>query len=377
MQTGGLKKARVSAMMGVLLSWGVSSASAEIAPEVMGKSTMGEPTPTWLMVHDAVGPAYVFDSATGDMQGLLSLSGFTPAVVVNLAEGRAYAAESFYSRGVRGVRTDVLTIYDLPTLSPVGEVEIPQKIAALPFPQYIEMLDDERHVAVFNLTPGMSVSIIDVEDQEFVDEISTPGCALMMAVAERGFLQLCGDGAVQLIRLGRNGKEIERIRSDAFFSLEDDPVFDKPVQTSRGWLLTSYHGLVYEVEVDGGEISISEPWPMLSEADREADWLPGGGQLVAFHQEQDLIFILMNQDGEFAQDSPGTQVWVYNREAQQRVAQIPLTQDGTNLFVSQDEHPLLTVTGVDAQLHIFDVKTLKQVRTISEVGVAPGLLQGF
>ena len=75
------------------------SSTAEIEPETMGVSTLGDPTPTWLMVHDGLGPAYIFDSATGDMQGLLSLSSFTPAVETNLAANEAYAAESFYSRG--------------------------------------------------------------------------------------------------------------------------------------------------------------------------------------------------------------------------------------------------------------------------------------
>ena len=54
-----------------------------------------------------------------------------------------------------------------------------------------------------------------------------------------------------------------------------------------------------------------------------------------------------------------------------------LEHPGSNLFVSQNDAPLLTVAGEDMQLHVFDVETLKHVRTISEVGFAPGLLQGF
>ncbi len=353
------------------------SSTAEIEPETISVSTLGTPTPTWLMVHSALGPAYIFDSATGDMQGLLSLSAFTPAVETNLDANELYAAESFYSRGPRGKRTDVLTIYDLPTLSPVDEVEIPQKIAALPFAQYIELMDDGRHVIVFNMTPATSVSVIDVKDRQFVGEISTPGCALIMGTKDRGFLQMCGDGSLQLIRLDADGAEATRVRSKKFFSVEDDPVFDKPLPTPAGWLLTSYFGQVFDVSVAGEKISISKPWSLLTEDDRAANWRPGGGQLIAYHAGQDLLFVLMNPDGEFSHDNAGTEVWIFDHSAQRRIARLPLTHKGTNLHVSQDDSPLLTVTGEDTQLHVFDVATLKLVRSISEVGTAPGLLQGF
>ena len=329
------------------------------------------------MVHDGLGPAYVFDTADGEMLGLLSLSRFTPAVQPNVAAGELYAAESFYSRGPRGDRTDVLTIYDLATLSPAGEVAIPQKIAALPFRQYIELLDDRRHVAVFNMTPATSVSIVDVKDRAFVAEISTPGCALIMGTPNRGFLQLCGDGRAQLIRLDADGNETARVRSEQFFSVEEDPVFDKPLRMDSGWLLTSYLGQVFELTVDDDNIEVSAPWSLLTDEDRAGSWRPGGGQFIAYHAGQDLMFVLMNADGEFSHDNAGTEVWVFNRATQRRIGRLPLQHRGTNLFVSQDRAPLLTVTGVDSQLHVFDVATLKLVRSISEVGTAPGLLQGF
>jgi hypothetical protein len=46
-----------------------------------------------------------------------------------------------------------------------AEIDIPDKAAALRIRQHIGLLDDERHVVVFNMTPGQSVSIIDVVDR--------------------------------------------------------------------------------------------------------------------------------------------------------------------------------------------------------------------
>ncbi len=87
------------------------------------------------------------------MQGLLSLSPHTPAVQPNPARKEFYAAESYYSRGVHGDRTDLLTIYDYENLSPIAEVEIPQKITILPLRTYIQLMGDGRHVGIFNMTP--------------------------------------------------------------------------------------------------------------------------------------------------------------------------------------------------------------------------------
>ena len=41
-----------------------------------------------------------------------------------------YITETFHSRGTRGERTDVLTIYDKANLQPIGEVVIPPKRAS-------------------------------------------------------------------------------------------------------------------------------------------------------------------------------------------------------------------------------------------------------
>lgn len=346
-----------------------------IEPESVGRETLATPTPTWVVVHGATGPGYIFDADDGEMQGMLSLSGYTPAIATNLQRGEIYAAESFYSRASRGDRADVLTIYDVENLNPVAEVEIPQKIAALPFAHYIALLDDDRHVAIYNLTPAASVSIVDVVDREFVTELSTPGCALMLAVSERGFLQICGDGTLQLIRLNRNGDEAQRIRSDKFFEITEDPVFDKAIATPAGWLLMSYAGEVFEVSVDGDNISISEGWSMANAEEQAAGWVPGGGQFLAYHNDTDLLFVLANPGGEFAHDNPGTEVWIFQRSSQRRIGRLPIEHMGTNILVSQGSPALLSITGVDSQLHVYDVGTLKLVRSIAEIGPAPGLLQ--
>jgi methylamine dehydrogenase heavy chain len=324
-----------------------------------------------------MGPANLFDADTGEMLGLLSLSAWTPAVEPSPARNEIYAAESYYSRQVRGERADVLTIYDRQTLAPSHEIGLPEKIAALPFRHYIGLLDDGRHLAVFNMTPGQSVSIVDVQARRFVGEISTPGCALVMPSVDRSFLMLCGDGTLQLIRLDRQGREATRVRSAEFFDIETDPVFDKPVATPEGWLLVSNEGRVFDVAVRGDAITVSEPWSLLDEADREGKWRIGGGQVMAYHAGLDLIITLMHVGEADTHEEPGTEIWIIHRSGQRRMARITLEAPITTLHVTPNDEPLLVAARQAGPIDIFDVRTTVKLRTIAEPGVTAALLQGF
>mgnify|MGYP002713303907 CR=1 FL=1 len=75
-----------------------------------------------------------------------------------------YIGETFYSRGQRGERTDVVTIYDKATLSPVGEVVLPggKRYQGLPEKYGMQLIDEDRLLLVFNLAPATSVTVIDV-----------------------------------------------------------------------------------------------------------------------------------------------------------------------------------------------------------------------
>lgn len=349
-------------------------ANAQIEPHTATVETMDDPGENWFISMTRQG-AYIYDGVTGEMQGLLSLSNHTPAVQANPARKEFYAAESFYSRGVHGDRTDVMTIYDYENLSPIAEVEIPQKITILNFRTYIQLVGDARHVAIFNMTPAASVTIVDAVDRSLVGEISTPGCALIMAVGDNDFLMICGDGTMQLIQLDDDGNESNRERSREFFSVEDDPVFDRPVPFNGGWLLVTHHGRVFHVTVDGDDIDISRPWPMISEEDAEEDWRPGGAQLKSVHEGTGLMYVLMHQGEEYTHHEAGSEVWVYNLMAQRRIARLELPVEASNIMVTQEAEPKLIVADEEGGLHLYDALQLKLDRTIEDPGPAASLIQ--
>ena len=225
------------------------------------------------------------------------------------------------------------------------------------------------------MTPATSVTVIDVVDRTLVGEISTPGCALIMPVGNNDFLMICGDGTMQLVQLDDDGNESNRVRSREFFSVEDDPVFDRPVPFNGGWLLVSHHGQVFHVTVDGDDIDISRPWSMISEEDVAENWRPGGGQMKSVHEGTGLMYILMNQGEEYSHHDAGSEVWVYNLLAQRRIGRLELPVAARNIMVTQETAPKLIVSDVEAGLHLYDALKLSLDRTIEDPGLPAALIQ--
>ena len=366
---------RVIALICLCLTLLTPLANAQIAPHTATVETMDDPGENWFIAMPWGEGAYIYDGITGEMQGLLSLSPHTPAVQANPARKEFYAAESYYSRGVHGDRTDLLTIYDYENLSPIAEVEIPQKITILPLRTYIQLMGDGRHVGIFNMTPAASVTIVDVVDRSLIGEISTPGCALIMAVGNNDFLMIYGDGTLQLVQLDDDGNESNRVRSREFFSVDDDPVFDRPVPFNGGWLLVSHLGQVFHVTVDGDDIDISSPWSMITEEDAEESWRPGGGQPKSVHEGTGLMYILMHQGEEYTHHEAGTEVWVVNLLTQRRIGRLELATQARHIMVTQEAEPKLVVADEEGGLHVYDALQLKLDRTIKDPGPETELIQ--
>ena len=120
----------------------------------------------------------IFDADTGEMLGKVLVSDYTSAVSLDRARNQIHVPATYYSRGTYGERTDLLVINDVETLSPIAEVAVPKKLAAVFHRAVINPVGD-RFVGLYNMTPAMSVSIVDVEAQKFVGEISTAGCGFV------------------------------------------------------------------------------------------------------------------------------------------------------------------------------------------------------
>jgi methylamine dehydrogenase heavy chain len=366
---------RVITITLLALALAIPPANAQIPPQTMGKSEkMSDPGVNWF-ISVADDAAYVFDAASGEMQGLISISRNTPVVQPSMERHEIYAAVSYYSRGSYGDRTDLLTVHDFENLSPVAEIDIPDKLAYLGFSTYIGLMSNGKHVGVSNITPAQSVSIVDVENRSLVDEISTPGCALILPVQNNDFMTICGDGTLMLVELDNNGRETNRVRSKKFFDVQKDAVYDRPVPSADGWLLFSHGGKAFNVTVSGSRINVDSPWELVTKEDAEEGWWPGGKQLATLHKDLGLFYIIMHQGEEYSHHEPGTEIWVFSLNSKKRIARIDFETPIENVMVTQEAEPLLILTDEEGETQVYDALKFSHERSIE--GPPAGLFVDF
>jgi methylamine dehydrogenase heavy chain len=102
-------------------------------------------------------------------------------LLVSTKRPEIYTADTVWSRGVRGARTDFITIYDAQTLNPAGEIVLPGAKRGLitAMEGMFAFTDEERMALVFNFTPAASVTVVDLVKRQPLGEIEIPGCSLI------------------------------------------------------------------------------------------------------------------------------------------------------------------------------------------------------
>ncbi|WOJ92729.1 amine dehydrogenase large subunit [Congregibacter variabilis] len=360
------------------------SVAAQNYDSIIGDSlSLGVPDDHWFSVRGSE-IAYLIDGDEGTVEGTLTLSMFSPALEPHLAAGRIYSYGSFYTRTFYGDRTDVVLVFDLESALPIKEIEIPPKSAGIGHSGMIGLIED-RFIGVWNITPAMSVSVVDTADDRFVGEISTPGCAGVYPV-DAGFLMACGDGRVQYVRLDSVGEEVDRLRSEVFFTVTDDPVFDYAVPTPEGWMFMSLEGHVYEVAVKDGAVNVSEPWS-INPADEEGaadlngvpidpddNWRISGRQAFAYNAKANLLVTLMHEGGgQETFEDPGTQIWAFSTKTKRRAYVLELDEEtkGVSVELTADAEPLLIIAPAKGgELLIHDGVSSRLLRTMPEINAS-------
>ena len=254
-----------------------------------------------------------------------------------------YTADTYYSRAVRGDRTDTVSIYDARTLSPASEILIPNKRQlAVQDTTAMSVTPDGRFLLYGNLTPATSVTAIDLQSKKVANEIQTPGCSEILMVGAREFASICADGAMLTTKLDDQAKAVEQKRTaKPFFDVEKDPVFGRPAIIGKEAYFISYHGMVYPMDLSATPANAGAPWTLLTDNQKRDGWRPGGWQPLTGFARDHLIFVLMHRGGEWTQKKAGKQIWVFNVDQDSRVAVIPLPAEANSIHVTQDDKPLI------------------------------------
>ena len=355
-----------------------AAASAQIEPDPLGK-TYELPTPypeTWIIAQDASffhpndGKFIVLDASLDEQharyKGMFNGS-FVAQLAIAESRPEMYVVETFHSRGHRGERTDVLTIYDKRTIAPVDEVVLPPKRAlTLPIKFALQLVDEERRALVFNLTPATSVSVVDLERREFLGEIPIPSCSMVFPTGRRGFSSLCADGTMLTVHLDEQGAAASTVRSATFFDAEADALFEKPAMHGRLAHFPTFLGNLVTIDLSGKSPVIAAPWPLA--ADVDGGWRPGGTQ-PAEADSAGRLYVLMHAEGaEGTHKDPGSEVWVFDHAEKKRLARITLRLPAISIELTRGDSPLLVTTNINMNVDVYDVRDGNFLRTLSDFG---------
>ena len=347
------------------------------------QSLPSTPSPHWVWVNDIVfahmasGQALLVDGDSGQFLGLLGSTGFSFERLVLVRGGSLiFSPEIYFSRGTRGVRTDVVTVYDSANLKPLDEIVIPPKRSSnFPTMANAEVTDDDRFLLIYNFTPAQSVTVVDTQTRKFVGEIETAGCGLVYPTGARSFFSICGDGALLDVRLDDSGNAASRQRTDRMFDVSTDPVTERAVRLGSTWLFVSFGGTMYPIAITSDGLKRAPTWSLLAPAERVQGWRPGGVQQLAVHVGLNRLYSIMHRGPIETHKDPGKEVWVYDLARHERIQRIAMKSTAGSIQVTCDAKPLLFSAYIESStLEVYNATTGNHLRSIDHIGTTPTLL---
>jgi methylamine dehydrogenase heavy chain len=343
----------------------MSVAAAETYPEKWSVEKLSfPPAPHRVYINDTeffgglvTGRVVVFDPDEMRFLGMVPF-GFAAPMVLSKDKRVLYTADAFYSRGVRGDRADFITAHDTSTLAPLWEISIPSKRATNNTEVYqFTLSDDERFALAMNRTPATSVSIVDLKEKKFVNEIPIAGCALNYPAGPRRFASICGDGNLLLVSYDDKGKETAR-DTVKLFDPDTDLVIERAVALGSTYYFVSYSGDIYSIDLGADKPVANAVWPLLSDAEKAKKLKPGGWQLLAISPAKNLLFALIHKDGyRGSHKDPSTDVWIYDLATKKKIGQMSSNKPMWSLHATSDENPLLFATNLEGGIEIFDINS--------------------
>lgn len=340
---------------------------------------------SWILVDESYffnmygGKVIIMDAAekahAKRIKGLVSKN-LIGSMAQSKTRGEFYVMETFHERGSRGALTDVLVIYDKSTLAIRKEIirSESKRLTALPQRYAMSLSNDEKFLYVFNFSPAASVSVIDLETQEFVSEIGTPGCVLTYPASKRTIVSLCSNGGMLSTVIDDQGQLVSQKRLPPFFDTDKTPIFERPVIIDGIAYFTGFRGEVYEIDFRGEAAEYLSSWSMVTEEQKAENWRPSGLVLNDFDDKGLLYSIFQPQAQEGSQTQGGTQIWVFDVKARERVRVIDTPNWAISIAVTRGENPLLIVTNGELNLDVFNAQNGEHVQTLADFGNQTPLL---
>lgn len=352
---------------------------AELPPEpIPNVMSLAVPYPdSYAVVHDFAFSGLIdskfslVDTRTQRFKGMMSAGQFA-TLDWSMQRRKFYVGETIHTRGSRGTRQDLITVYDFENLSVVKEIELPpRRMNVVVNESATAITPDDRFLLVFNLNPATSVTVVDLEQEAVVNEIQMPGCTLIYPQASGGYFSLCGNGGLMSIGMDAQGRETSRWSSPVFNDIDADPLSEKAALIGGVWYFITYAGEVQPVDTSVGEPAIMPRWWLTTEAEREANWRPAGWHGKAAHA-QGMLWVAMSPDGyNGSHKDPAAEVWLFDVKSQQRKARIALKVPALSIAASDGAQPRLLVVNIEGSLDVYDGLSGAYIHSINAMGDTP------
>lgn len=330
---------------------------------------------------------HVIDGANPELTELGLVPGARNASAsISRDAGKVYIAETYWSRGDRGDRQDLLSIYDGKTLVLEKEVTLPSRLLVVPKSNQVTTSEDGALAYVYALAPASQVHVVDIAQGKLLGSVDMPGCALAFPFGARSFASLCGDGTVGVATVGPAAESAPKF-SKPFFDADNDPVFENSIvdrTTGEAWFL-SFSGKIYPAKLSGATPVVDKPWsitvaagmPAAGTGVQELAWRPGGAQIMSMHRKTRQLYVLMHPGNYWTHKTEGTEVWVLDADKKTLIKRIKLDAPAKGIAVTQDDAPLLyAFESYPPSLAVYDAKTgvaKGQRRVGGYLGMVPGL----
>ena len=357
-----------------VLAFSLDAYAADLPIETIPSSeTLPEKYPdTWVFAHDfnfyslIDGKITIIDvaSPSRNFKGIVGASGFA-SFQHSKSRPELYSAQSFYSRGAYGERTDVVVIIDTASLQPIDEIIIPSKRQQVVTQKNsFQLTDDERMGLVMNFTPAASVTIVDLVKRKVLGELAIPGCNFVFPTGKRGFSTLCADGTLATYGLSAEGAVISSSRTEVFIDIDNDPIFVKNAIVGGITYFPSFRSRIQPVDFRSGKPRVLDDWNIVPAELHKENWRPSGWQVIAGNDEE--LFVLMQADGEDGSHKDGgTEVWVFKPVPGTLNRRIKLGTACVSIAVTRSKPSYLVVTNADMLLDVYEAESGNFLRTIT------------
>lgn len=327
-----------------------------IAPETLTVKDAIDPGPNLFsnaQSWDGASQIHVWSAEDLTYKGNMT-AGLMGQMLVTPDGATAFGQSTYMTRITHGDIEHVLEIYDVATLSITSEIALPAKAAMVAaYTPYLAMSADGTLVYVQNATPATSVTVVDVEAGEVVQEVPTPGCFGIYPTLEGyGFSTACGDGTFASFDLGDAGSEATRSVSEAVFDPDDNPIFIPARRIGEALAFITYTGDLITLDDSGESITLLDT---VSITDGVEDaWAPGGYDLFAYSPTADILFVSMHSEPyDGSHKNASEEIWAYD-VSEDTVLYRTHVEGVISLSVTDEEAPMLyAVNEHEGTLEIF------------------------